>query len=191
MAINLLPPIQKQEIAAEKTRRKVALILCLVLLDILLFLVIMFCLNFYLASQVKSFTDFANAKEQLLKSPEFQISKSSIEIANQNLLQVSSTRKEQVSCSVVLEKLSFLLPSDIYLTSFSFQNSFIEEGEENKERIFLGKIRIGGVAKSREALLLFKKALSQEASFKDLYFDPSSWVSPTNANFSATFNYFK
>lgn len=194
MAINLLPPIQKKEIQDEKTRQKIVFILFLVLIDVLLFMAMVFLLNFYILNKLNSFTNSINEKETLMKSREFQESKNIIDEANQNLFKISNIKEEQVSLFVVLERLGQLVPSSIYLETFSFQNSYIEIDDKEKkvkEKVFFGKVRLGGVAKNRETLFSFKKAFSQEGNYRDLYFDPSSWVMPIDAKFSAEFSYFK
>lgn len=194
MAINLLPPIQKKEIKDEKTRQKIVFIFSLVSVDVLLFMVMVFLLNFYILNKLDGLTNSINEKEALMKSREFQESKNIIDEANQNLFKISNIKEEQISLFVVLERLGQLVPNSIYLETFSFQNSYIEiEDKEKKakEKVFFGKVRLGGVSKNRETLFSFKKALSQESNYRDLYFDPSSWVMPIDAKFSAEFSYFK
>lgn len=192
--INLLPPIQKQELKDEQLRVKIIRMLVLFVLALVFFMVVVFVLDFYGSSKSQSLLGAIIQKEQVIKDPKFQESKQIIYNVNQNLYKIFQTRQEQVFGSLVLEKLSSLAPNAVYLTSFSFQNSFRDiQSPETKEtqRQFFGNIRVLGVSQTRETLFFFKKSLSQEPTFKDVYFVPSSWINPVNAEFSAEFKYIK
>ncbi len=92
----------------------------------------------------------------------------------------------------ILEKLNQLTPNAIYLKSFSFQNIYLDlknKSATTTKKEFIGKIRLNGVADSREDIFSFKKSLSQDKEFQDVYFDPSSWVKSVNADFIAEFNF--
>ncbi len=188
--INLLPPFQKQELKDDQLRIKILWMLILALAAFLFFMAIVFGLHLYGSSKTKALLSVISAKEQIIKDPKFQESKQVIDATNQNLYKIYQTKNEQTSVSAVLEKLALLVPSPIYLTSFSFQNSFKEvQNPKTKivEKEFLANIKIEGVAQTREVLFLFKRVLSQEPSFQAVYFSPSSWMEPNNANFSAEF----
>lgn len=190
--INLLPPIQKQELKNEKLRKRIIFILFLILSDLLLLIAIVFGLYIYTSNNAFNLSKEIIQKEQLIKEPQFQAIKKVIESANQNLYKINSIKKEQVSVVNVLEKLNQLVPSGAYLKSFSFQNSVRDiKNEETKivEKEFFGKIRLSGVAKSREIVFSFKKSLSQDKNILDIYFDPLSWIKSSDAEFITEFNY--
>lgn len=189
---NLLPLIQKQELKNEKLRKKIIFILFLILIDLLLLMVIIFGLYIYTSKKNSNLSKEIIKKEQFLKEPQSQEIKKTIESANQNLYKINSIKKEQVSVVAVLEKLNELVPSAAYLKSFSFQNNVRDvENKETKiiEKEFFGKIRLSGVAKSREVVFSFKKLLSQDPNLQDAYFDPSSWLESVNADFITEFNF--
>lgn len=193
MANNLLPPSQKEEIKNESLRKKIILILVLLGANLCFLMAVIFSLRLYISAKNTNVDKKIFALEQEIKGSQFEAIKKQIDTANQNLYKISNTKKEQVSSVDVLAKISSLFPAKSYLQYFSFQNSFKDtENQETKEiaRDFFAKIRIGGVAQDRESLFLFKKSLDQEKSFQNVYFDPSSWVKPANADFIIDFNYF-
>ncbi len=193
MPINLLPPFHKQELKDDQLRLKILWLLVFSLFALLFFMAIVFSLHFYGSLKAKDLLNVISAKEQIIKNPEFQESKQIINATNQNLYKIYQTRNEQISVFAVLEKTISLMPNSIYLTSFSFQNSFQEVQDpktKTTEKEFLANIRIGGVAQVRDVLFSFKQSLSQEPEFKDVYFSPSSWMKASNADFSAEFKFF-
>ncbi len=192
MAINLLPPIQKEEIKSEILRKKINLILFFLGINVCFLMAIIFALRVYIASKNVEIDAKIVQLEAQIKEPQFEALKKQINTANQNLNKISSIRAEQVSSVDVLEKISLLLPSKAYLQSFSFLNSFQDiEDKETKEltRYFFAKVRVGGVALNRETVFLLKQALDQEKLFGNVYFDPSSWVKANNAEFMVDFIY--
>lgn len=192
MAINLLPPIQKQELKDEELRKKIIFILFLILLDLLLLMAIIFCLYTYTSKKVSDLNQEVVQKENLLKTPQSQEIKKIIEEANQNLYKINSVKKEQVSVMAVLEKVNELFPKDAYLKAFSFKNSFRDvENKETKVKVkeFFGRVLLNGIASSRETIFSFKKLLSQDQNLQDVYFSPLSWVKAINADFMVDFNF--
>ncbi|MDO8524838.1 MAG: hypothetical protein Q7R99_04420 [bacterium] len=192
MATNLLPPTQKQELKTEKLRQKIIFILFLILADLLLLMAIIFGLYVYVSKTDSNLNKEIIQREQLLKDPQSQEIKKTIEIANQDLYKINSVKKEQVSAVSILEKLNTLFPSTAYLKSFSFQNSVRDVKDKlasTTQKEFFGKINLSGLASNREVVLSFKKSLSQELSFQDVYFNPSSWVKSVNADFITEFNF--
>jgi Tfp pilus assembly protein PilN len=179
---NLLPPIQKQELLDEKLRQRIIFILFLILIDLLFLIAITFGMYIYISKENSNLGKQIAQKEQLLNEPQSQEIKKIIESANRNLLKINSIKKEQVSPVVILSKLNELVPSTAYLKSFSFQNSV-------RDNVNIGKIRLTGLAKSRENVFLFKNLLSQNQDFQNIYFDPSSWVKSVDPTFVVEFNF--
>ncbi len=193
MGNNLLPPIQKEELKNEKISKKVVLILFLIFLGLVILIAIILGLYFYANKKVNFVNNKILMAQEKLKTPQLQEIKSKIDVANQNLSKIAAIKREQVSASIVLEKLISTIPGKIFLKNFLFQNSFKDtEDTETKavNRIFFAKIKISGIAQDREALLFFKKSLDQSNAFKEVYFEPISWIKPKNADFSVDFKFF-
>lgn len=184
MAVNLLPPIQKQELKDEKLRKKIILFLFLVLLDLLLLMAIIFGLYIYTSKMNSSLTGEISKKEKLLLESRSQEIKKIIKSTNQDIYKINSVKKEQVSVVGALEKLNELVPNTVYLMSFSFKNiASASTSTSTSTSGNVGKIKLNGLAKSREVAFSFYKILTQDPSFKNVEFDTSSWEDPVNANF--------
>mgnify|MGYP001578301616 CR=1 FL=1 len=193
MATNLLPPNQKEEIKNISLRKKISLVLVLFGINLCILTAVIVGFRLYISEKNTEIDKKISALEQQIKEPQFESLKKQIDTANQNLYKISNTKREQVSLVDVLEKISSLLPVNAYLQYFSFQNSFKDtENKDTKEivRNFFAKVKMSGVASNRETLFLFKKSLDQEKSFQGVYFAPSSWVKPVNAELIVDFNYF-
>ncbi len=192
MAINLLPPIRKEEIKDEILRKKISLVLFLLGINLCLLMAFIFALRLYIKSKNVE-VDFQIIQlENRINEPQFEALKKQIDTANKNLNKISNIKREQVSSVDVLERVALLLPKEAYLQGFSFLNSFLDvEDKETKEtaRYFFAKIRIGGVALNRETVFLFKQLLDDEELFESVYFDPFSWVKANNAEFMVDLTY--
>lgn len=182
MAINLLPEKEKKELQIEETARKLFLVFLFLFIFLLVLIFILFSLKIYILSQVKIAQDILQSKEEFLSSSRFQNFKKIIEKTNQDFSKIKNFYAEQTFLSPILEKLSNLIPQTIYFTNLSFRKIF-------QETEFLAEIHISGYAKTRQDLFFFKKDLETEKEFKDVYFSPSSWVTPTDIEFSLSFKF--
>jgi len=177
--INLLPPTEKQEIKEQEVWRRVFIILFFLLISLMFLALIFYALGVYVASSLDSSENLLLEKK--LKTPEFQEFQRVVSQTNQNLSKIQNFLQNQILVVPLFEKIASLTPPSVYFTNFSFQK--VSQNE------VLTKINISGWAKTREDLFYFKENLEKEKSFKNIYFLPSSWISPVNANFSLSFSY--
>jgi len=175
--INLLPPEQKEEILFRKRLNLILIlgILCLSFL-ISLILVLFFAKNYFLWN--------LETQKIFIKEREREISlnkdlEETIKESNLSFSKLNSFYKTNINLTQVLERISEILPSNTYLTSFKFSPI---RGEEKAFQISLT-----GVCPNREILLLFKKKLEEEKSFSNVYFPPENWVQSTNVQFKVFF----
>ncbi|MDP2672975.1 MAG: PilN domain-containing protein, partial [Nanoarchaeota archaeon] len=96
---------------------------------------------------------------------------------NENLLKSNDFYKNQPNRTNLLTGVAKALPENTYLTMFSLSPK-TKEGDRLQ-------VSLSGYAIDRETLFEFKKNLEAEPNFKEVYFPPASWVTPTD--FSATF----
>ncbi|MCD6500867.1 hypothetical protein J7K42_02520 [bacterium] len=194
MVINLLPPTEKKELEIEKIGKKLSLIFIFLFIFLLVLIFILFSLKIYILFQIKYSQDVLENKTRALSSSQFQNFKKIIEKTNQNLSKIKNFYDEQIFLTPLLEKLAVLTPQTIYFTNFSFQKIWheIEKKETGKKEIeILAAINLSGHAATRDDLFFFKKALEKEGKFKDVYFSPTSWVTPTDIDFSLSFTFKK
>jgi len=172
--INLLPPQYKNELKQER-KYKLVLILGIVVLFFLISLsLILLSIKFYTQGQVESEKILLSLKEKEFKTPETEALQKEVISINQNILKLSSFYQNQANLVEILEKLSQISPSGMYLTSLSYQKTNFQ-------------ISLSGYAPTRETLVQFKENLEKEKEFKEVNFPPSNWVAPTDINFQATF----
>ena len=167
--INLLPPQQKQELLYEQ-KYKMLLIISLVLLVFIISLSLsFFSVKTYIAGRAQSEKISVPVPDKDLEED--------LQIANQKLKKLELFYIGQTEFSQFLEKISEILPQDIYLTSVS-----LIAADKKK-----AKVSLRGLSKTRELLFQLKKQLESDANFKDINFPPSNWVKAENISFSISF----
>lgn len=192
MAINLLPEKEKRELQIEEIGRKLSLVFLFILIFLLVLIFMVIALKIYILSQAKYSQDILENKEETLRSSQFQNFKQTIEKTNQKLSKIKNFYDREIPLTPILEKLSGLVPQTIYFTNLSFRKIFQEVEDEKtgkKELEVLAEIHLSGYAKNREDLFFFKKDLEAEDKFEDVYFSPSSWVIPSDIDFSLSFKF--
>lgn len=171
--INLLPPKQKEELLEEE-KLKLVLILGIVILAFLISLsLILVSIKTIIFGQVEIQKIFLEEKE--LKTKKIQDLETKIKDYNLTLSHLDSFYQKNPHLTEILEKLSKTMPEGIYLTSFNFSLPNLE-------------ISLSGFSPDRQTLLEFKKNLEKEEKFENVYFPATNWISPTDINFSLTFN---
>ena len=180
--INLLPEKEKREIEMEVTVRKIFICLIFVSVSLIFLIFILSSLKIYISGQRESLESILVAKEAELRTSEFQNFKKIITKTNQDLSKIQKLWQNQILIVPFFEKISSLVPSTIYFTNFSFKKN-------QMEKEILAEIHISGFAKNRESLFNFKQNLESEKDFKDIFFLPSSWVQPTDVDFSLSLKF--
>jgi len=170
--INFLPPKEKKVLLEEKCY-KLIFILNLLLLSFLISLsLILFSIKIYIQGDIQFQNILIDSEKE--EFSQFKDFKKKIISLNQEFLNLNSFYQNQIYLTTLLEKISVILPSEMYLTNFSYQ-------KENS------KINLRGFSPTREILLEFKNNLKKEKEFEEVYFPPSNWVKAKDINFSATF----
>jgi Tfp pilus assembly protein PilN len=164
--INLLPKKEKEELIFEE-KKKISLILGIQIFVFLIsLLLVLFSINIYILSQVSFQKIIFSQEEKRFEESEAKIFQEKLKFLNQEISNLSSFYKNQLSLTENLDKISGILPSGIYLTSFSFNTD-------------TSQISLSGSALNRETLLKFKENLEKEKKFSQIYFLPNSWLDPT------------
>ncbi|MCL5011033.1 MAG: PilN domain-containing protein [Patescibacteria group bacterium] len=180
MSINLLPPKESAEISLEKSRKKIFLAFCFLLIILALLAVILAGLNAFLAQKGEVVRANGLKDQQLIGGGEFESSKDIISGINRNLAWIDEVRRNKVPADLFLQKLSASVPPQIVLSSISFRKDLVEADGKNA---FFATVSLTGTATTREALYNFGQSLAAEKSFWDIRFSPSSWVKPVRASF--------
>ncbi|MFH1820483.1 MAG: hypothetical protein ABH805_01025 [Candidatus Nealsonbacteria bacterium] len=177
--INLLPPEEKIRIKREKARRLIFIWGAFILFFIVSLSLIFFAIKIYIAGQAAYQRVFINLEQEKTQTMEAQDVEIRINLINHNLSKLVSFYKNQPPTIQLLERVSGIMPEEMYFNSLSLNQS------QNGERKF--QVSMTGFSPTREILLDFKKKLESESDLQGVYFPPSNWVKPTEINFSATF----
>lgn len=172
--INLLPSKYKKELWQEEKYKLILISGILVLIFFITFSLILFAIKTYLSGQLEFQKILLSQREKEFKKSEIRDLEGVIVVSNQVLPQLSSFYSGQLQLTDLFSRLSLISPSEIYLTSFSYQ-------KENRQVALLG------FSPTREILLEFKKNLEGQEYFTEVYFPPQNWVQATDINFSVSF----
>ncbi|MFH1423360.1 MAG: PilN domain-containing protein [Candidatus Nealsonbacteria bacterium] len=177
--INLLPPKERDILRKEEKLRLAFIWGIFVLFFLATFSLVLFSVNIYLAGEVRGFKILVDCEQQKSATLEAQNIEKEISAVNQNLTTLAAFYEGQSRITELLQKISEIIPEGIYLNSLS-----LNPNKDKKDRF---QISLTGHSGTREALLDFKKSLESKSSFQGVYFPPSSWVKPSDINFSASF----
>lgn len=175
--INLLPPQNKEELLQEE-RWKVVMILGINLLVIFVcFSLILYTINIFLSAEINSQKIIYEQREKEFKIPQMQFLQQNLITFNETISQLDFFYQGRFKTTKILEEISQILPSGIYLTNLS-----INRDEKTIE------CALAGFSPTREVLLKFKENLEKRENFQEVYFPLASWAKPTNINFTVNFN---
>lgn len=172
--LNLLPPQQKKEIELANFNRLIvslgAWLLSILVIFSLLLASAYFCLYIFLKAQNSLIEEKQHDKENQHLT---EIEKS-IQQANQQIEKVSAKGKDLIIWTPLLEELSKIVPSGIYLKNFSSQTGTY-------------RITISGWANTRDTLLAFEKALKESPCFADIQSPLANLIKQEDISFSFSF----
>ncbi|KKT17465.1 MAG: hypothetical protein A2654_01380 [Candidatus Nealsonbacteria bacterium RIFCSPHIGHO2_01_FULL_43_31] len=177
--INLLPPTEKDNLRREEKRRLAFIWGVFVLFFLIAGSVVLFSLNIYLAGEVAGLKILVDYEQQKSLTLEAKNVEKEISAINQNLAELDAFYQRQPRVAALFQRISEIVPEEIYLNSLSLDFS---KGKNDRFQVSLT-----GRSVTREALLNFKKILESESGFQGIYFPSSSWVKPSDINFSVSF----
>ncbi len=177
--INLLPPVEKEELLLEKKKRITIILWLLVLFFLLCLILILFSVRIYLQIQAESEKTLLDETRKEFRQSGIQDFREEINSVNLTLTKLNSFYQQKTYFSEILERISGILPQGIYLTNFSTEFA-VEEGKYIE-------VSLSGFSPTADSLFEFKGNLEKESDFKDIYFPPSNWVKLIGINFSVTF----
>ncbi|MFH1401472.1 MAG: PilN domain-containing protein [Parcubacteria group bacterium] len=179
MMINLLPPEEKQNLSENK-RLKIVLILGLIVFVFFISLALIFILiNMSISGKMTAQKILLDQKEQEFETADTQDLKNKITQVNQNLLKLDSFYRQKPSFVDFLEKISNLLPGEIYLDSISINPV------KKENNIF--QVHLSGYAPSVEEVIELSENLKKDVKISQIYFPGETWLKKQNFSFSVTF----
>jgi Tfp pilus assembly protein PilN len=172
MLTNLLPPKNKAELFEEEIKNLIIILGTLFLIFLFSLSLILFGVQNYISGRVDLEKMTVDFEKKRIEDSEIQNLRAKIISLNQSLSQLNSFYQEQKKLAEVLNKISEILPPQMYLTNFSYQKE-------------LNQVSLSGFSPTQEILNDFRKDL--EKKFSDVHFPPQNWVELTDIDFQATF----
>ena len=172
--INLLPPQEKKEIESEGKFRLVSILGTISFIFILFISLIFLAINSYLRGELNAKIIILEAEKGRIETPEIQEFQRKISFLNQEVDKLDIFFLQRVELTKILDKISHLIPPNIYLTNLSWQKETLE-------------VNLLGFSLAREDLLKLKENLEKEESLIDVNFPPINWVKPREIDFQVSF----
>ena len=172
--INLLPPAYQKELKQEENRRLTVILGMLFLVFLISLILILFSVKLYIQGQLASVKILADSEEKTLLTPQIQDLQGKINSANRNLAKLALFYGSQISAVGILEKIFKTIPSEIYLTAFSWQKD-------------TSQVTISGFSPTREVLFNFQRNLEAAKEFTDFNFPSQNWIKSSNIDFYVSF----
>ncbi len=179
--INLLPEKNKKRLKIRENWKKGFLVILFFLVFLVIVSGIISLYRIKIEKEAKMMEKKLAGKVREIHSPEFKGFQERITGLNKNLVNAEEFIKREILVSEVLEKISNIMPEEIFLESFSYQKKIDEE-----TKTIEGKFYLSGFSEKREGLLEFREKL-QGVGFFNIYFMPDSWVKKEKAPFSFSF----
>jgi len=171
--VNLLPPQEKKKLElAELSRLLIFSAVRLVIILAIFILVLVntyFCLRILINTQ-NDLIEIRQSDERAQRQAEVE---EKIQRLNQDARKIYLKQNDLVLWIPILEDLSKIIPSGIYLINFSYRTS-------------AGQIDLNGWASNRDKLLAFENSLKESSYFKDLESPLTNLIKQTDINFSFT-----
>ncbi|MCK4454297.1 PilN domain-containing protein [Candidatus Parcubacteria bacterium] len=176
--INLLPPKNKKELLREEQYKIVLILGIFVLLFLVSLSLILFSIKIYVSSQLEVEKEFIERSRKAMEFSEIERLETKIRCLNKDILELELFYQNQISLIEILEELSFVLPSGVYLKTISINSS------KEKDSKFL--VSLSGFSPTRELLSEFKTNLEEK---KELFkgkidFPSATWTKPIDIDFS-------
>jgi len=172
MLTNLLPPKNKTELFEEKVKNLIMILGILILLFLFSLTLILFGVQNYISGKVDLEKITMDLEKKKVEESETQNLRAKIISLNKTLSQLNSFYQGQNKLTEVFNKISEILPPQMYLTNFSYQ-------------VETHQISLSGFSPTQEILAQFKKNLEKE--FSDIYFPLQNWIKLTDIDFQTSF----
>ena len=173
LKLNLLPPQDKKDLELAKLSRLIASLAVWFLIFLIIFTLFLvstyFSLSILLAEQKK----LIGIRQSDPKTQDVLKIEEKIKRTNQIVKQVYSKQQEMILWTPLLEEMTKIVPSGIYLTNFSYQAT------DNQ-------ITLNGWANWRENLLYFQESLKENSFFKEVEAPLSNLIKQRDIDFSFT-----
>lgn len=174
--INLLPPLRQKQIAEEEAAKTVAIIVMIAAAALLFFAATLFVIRIFYQYELKNAEILLEEKKVIAGMRDVSAVESQIALGNVLAAEITGFDRRQTKITEVFLRVAECLPAGAYLSSFQFSQN---------------RIDVEGISPDRDILALFKKNLESRPDFTKVVFPASNWLSASDIEFSASFEYVK
>ena len=171
--LNLLPSKDKKDLELASLSRLIASLAVWFLIFSIIFTLLLVSTYFSLSILLEEQKKLMEIRQSDPKTQYMLEIEGKIKQANQIVKQVYLKQEEMILWTPILEKMTKIVPSGIYLTNFSYQAAN-------------NKITLNGWANWRENLLYFQESLEKNSFFKEVEAPLSNLIKQRDIDFSFT-----
>lgn len=171
--LNLLPSQDKKDLELASLSRLIASLAIWFLIFLIIFTLLLISTYFSLSILLEEQKKLIEIRQSDPKTQGVLEIEGKIKQANQIVKQVYLKQEEMILWTPLLEKMTRIVPSGIYLTNFSYK------AVDNQ-------ITLNGWADWRENLLYFQESLEENSFFKEVEAPLSNLIKQRNIDFSFT-----
>jgi len=173
LKLNLLPPKEKKDLELAEFSRLIASLAIWFLIFLIIFTLLLTSSYFSLSILLEEQKQLIGIRQSNPKTQDILEIEEKIKQTNQTIKQVYIKQKEIILWAPILEEMTKIVPSGIYLTNFFYQSNN-------------NQITLIGWANQRENLLHFQKSLKESSSFKEVKAPLANLIKQKDIDFSFT-----
>ena len=174
--INLLPPGEKEKETSSKKRKVLIIFWFYGFFFLCVFSTVLFFLNNRVKNEVEISKIMLQSAEKGFEGEGIKDIQQRIKDANNILSKVNGFYGKKMYFSDVIDKISKVMPSGIYLNNLSMVSDEFS------------KFSLSGFVAERDTLFELKKNLESDSYFQNIDFPTSNWIKPENINFFISFD---
>jgi Tfp pilus assembly protein PilN len=180
--INLLPPIEKENVVIVQKKKIIIVLGSVVLISLFCFSLILLAIYFQALSSYQEYNSALTLldKENIDSNKETTLN--NIKKYNETINSLNLFLKNELYVSDVLQTIDKMpTPDSVYITNFTL--------DRDTQKMI--SVNLSGISDSRNSLILFKKNIENDSDVKNPVFLPESWIKLNNVDFNLNFVYEK
>ena len=171
--VNLLPPQEKKKLELAELSHILAFSAVRLVFILIIFILVLISAYFCLRILINTQNDLIEVRQRDEKAQLQTEVEEKIQRLNQDAKKIYLKQNNLIVWVPILEELSEITPSGIYLINFSYRTS-------------TGQIDLNGWADNRDKLLVFENLLKESSYFEEIKSPLTNLIKQTNINFSFT-----
>ena len=168
--LNLLPPEEINKLEAKQFIGLLRNFSIWILFFLIIFIIFLSSIIFYFSIILKAQNELIEIRKNNERTQYLTEIEDKIKELNKNLIKIRLKQKEMIIWTPIIEELSEIIPTGIYLTDLSYQES-------------LEKLSLRGIANTRENFLNFQDRLNKSSCFEEIEAPLSNLIKKNNVDF--------